>query len=625
MDDSSLSAFLVRELKTDIIANHQTERPRGVQNLILNRYRPLEEAGSGGFATVLAAWDTRIQRRVAIKCLHLDGYAGAPGTLREVPGLDEARTAAMLSDPHIVGVYDFDVCDQQAYLIMEYVDGVTLTELMRQEGPLSLDVATCVFEAVAAALGTAHDNQVLHLDIKPDNVLINRQGQVKVADFGLSQLSHAAGFGRAAGGTIGYMPLEQMRLQACDARTDEWALAALTYQMLMGENPFVASDLVSAEQAIEQAEVMIPSSVRIDVDEEVDEAIFGALAPDADERFDTVALFADALLPHMGDARRGARELAVIVGEACDDGDDCQDGAPSRLFHAGGVPDGLSLFDRMGKKAKSLVMRLWAVVACGFAAWVASANIPACMTVAGRMEPAFWGVVGVVCAAALAWPGAGAALAFAALVFAFASSGAPLLAALLGVASVAWLVFGGARFHACANAGATSVIAGAFGFAPLSALLSGFFLDVRRAIATSVFAAIVAFCFACMGSGDLVGWNALAFGIMPDGARMNETALALLSSPGTWALALSWPVSALVGSLLCKRGSRILSACGMVAATAVLVCGVVAAARLAGADFPDVAQLAPVLVSGLAMTCFCAAGVPERPSSNSLRDEPLEG
>ena len=595
-----------------------------MQNLILNRYRPLEEAGSGGFATVLAAWDTRIQRRVAIKCLRLDGYAGAPGALRELPGLDEARTAAMLSDPHIVGVYDFDVCGQQACLIMEYVDGITLTELMRQEGPLSLDVATCVFEAVAAALETAHDNQVLHLDIKPDNVLINRQGQVKVADFGLSQLSHAAGFGRAAGGTIGYMPLEQMRLQACDARTDEWALAALTYQMLMGENPFVAADLKSAEQAIEQAEVMIPSSVRLDLDEEVDEAIFGALAPESDERFDTVALFADALLPHMGDARRGARELAVIVGEACDDGGDCQDGASSRLFYARDFPEGLSLFDRMGKKAKSLAMRLWAVVACGFAAWVAATNIPACMTVAGRMEPAFWGVVGVVCAAALVWPGAGAALAFASLALAFAFSGAPLLAALLGVACVAWLVFGGARFHSCANAGATSVIAGAFGFAPLSALLAGFFLDVRQAIATSVFAVVVAFCFACMGSSDLTGWNALAFGVMPSGSLMNEAAIATLLSPGMWAVGLSWLIAALVGSLLCKRGSRVFSACGMVAATAVLICGVVAAARLAGSDFPDIAQLAPVLVSGFAMTCLCAAGVPERRPPALPRDGSLE-
>ena len=412
-----------------------------MQNLILNRYRPLEEAGAGGFATVLAAWDTRIQRRVAIKCLRLDGYASPADARspREIPGLDEARTAAMLSDSHIVGVYDFDASGAQAYLIMEYMDGITLTELMREEGALSLVVASCVFEAVAGALETAHENQVLHLDIKPDNVLINRQGQVKVADFGLSQLSHAAGYGRAAGGTIGYMPLEQMRLEACDARTDEWALAALTYEMLVGENPFRAPGLDAAERAIEQAEVFVPSMVRGDLNEEVDEALFGALAIDRDDRFDSVELFADAMLPHMGDARRGARELAVLVGEACDDGAVFDEGcgaASAFLPGRGGSYAGLSVIDRIAPRTKSLVARLWAAVVCGFAAFEAAANIPACMTIAGRMEPAFWGVVGVAVAAALAWPGAGAAFAVGALVVALALSGSPFLALALALAGV---------------------------------------------------------------------------------------------------------------------------------------------------------------------------------------------
>ena len=588
-----------------------------MQNLILNRYRPLEEAGAGGFATVLAAWDTRIQRRVAIKCLRLDGYA-SPADARspcEIPGLDEARTAAMLSDSHIVGVYDFDASGAQAYLIMEYMDGITLTELMREEGALPLDVATCVFEAVAGALETAHENQVLHLDIKPDNVLINRQGQVKVADFGLSQLSHAAGYGRAAGGTIGYMPLEQMRLEACDARTDEWALAALTYEMLVGENPFRAPGLDAAERAIEQAEVFVPSMVRGDLNEEVDEALFGALAIDRDDRFDSVELFADAMLPHMGDARRGARELAVLVGEACDDGADCDEGrgaASVFLPGRGGSHAGLSMIDRMAPRTKALVARLLAAVVCGFAAFEAAANIPACMTIAGRMEPAFWGVVGVAVAAALAWPGAGAAFAVGALVVALALSGSPFLALALALAGVAWLVLGGARHRACANVGITAVLAGAFGFAPVVPLLAGYFLNVKHAVAATVFAVVSAFCLACAGSLDLTGWNVFAFGAMPGASAMEDAALSLVASPSVWAMAASWLVGAVVGSLLCARGNRGLAACGMLAATAILVLGVIAATRLGGADFPDVAQLAPALVAGIAMTCATAAGVPSR-------------
>ena len=588
-----------------------------MQNLILNRYRPLEEAGAGGFATVLAAWDTRIQRRVAIKCLRLDGYASPADARspREIPGLDEARTAAMLSDSHIVGVYDFDASGAQAYLIMEYMDGITLTELMREEGALSLDVATCVFEAVAGALETAHENQVLHLDIKPDNVLINRQGQVKVADFGLSQLSHAAGYGRAAGGTIGYMPLEQMRLEACDARTDEWALAALTYEMLVGENPFRAPGLDAAERAIEQAEVFVPSMVRGDLNEEVDEALFGALAIDRDDRFDSVELFADAMLPHMGDARRGARELAVLVGEACDDGADCDEGcgaASAFLPGRGGSHAGLNMIDRMAPRTKALVARLWAAFVCGFAAFEAAANIPACMTIAGRMEPAFWGVVGVAVAAALAWPGAGAAFAVGALVVALALSGSPFLALALALAGVAWLVLGGARHHACANVGTTAVLAGAFGFAPVVPLLAGYFLNVKHAFAATAFAVVSAFCLACAGSLDLTGWNVFAFGAMPGASAMEDAALSLVASLNVWAMAVSWLVAAVVGSLLCARGNRGLAACGMLAATTILVLGVIAATRLGGADFPDVAQLAPALVAGIAMTCATTAGVPSR-------------
>ncbi|WP_449137585.1 serine/threonine-protein kinase [Slackia sp.] len=588
-----------------------------MQNLILNRYRPLEEAGAGGFATVLAAWDTRIQRRVAIKCLRLDGYASPADARspREIPGLDEARTAAMLSDSHIVGVYDFDASGAQAYLIMEYMDGITLTELMREEGALSLDVATCVFEAVAGALETAHENQVLHLDIKPDNVLINRQGQVKVADFGLSQLSHAAGYGRAAGGTIGYMPLEQMRLEACDARTDEWALAALTYEMLVGENPFRAPGLDAAERAIEQAEVFVPSMVRDDLNEEIDEALFGALAIDRNDRFDSVELFADAMLPHMGDARRGARELAVLVGEACDDGAEFDEGggaASAFLPGRGGAYAGLSMFDRMAPRTKALAARLWAAVVCGFAAFEAAANIPACMTIAGRMEPAFWGVVGVAVAAALAWPGAGAAFAMSALVVALALAGSPFLALALALAGVAWLALGGARWHACANVGATAVLAGAFGFAPAVPLLAGYFLNIKHALAATAFAAVSAFCLACAGSLDLTGWNVFAFGAMPGASAMENAALSLVASPSMWAMAVSWLVAAVAGSLLCARDNRGLAACGMLAATAVLVLGVIAAARLGGADFPDVAQLAPALVAGIAMACATAAGVPSR-------------
>jgi len=161
----------------------------------------------------------------------------------------------------------------------------------------------------------AHENQVLHLDIKPDNVLINRQGQVKVTDFGLATLSDAMGFGHANGGTIGYMPLEQMRQESLDARCDEWALASLTYEMISGKNPFTAPDLKRAEKVIEDAELVLPSICREDLDPEVDDVLFYALDPEREGRYENVKDFAEEMSRFLGNPARGHKELAVLIAK----------------------------------------------------------------------------------------------------------------------------------------------------------------------------------------------------------------------------------------------------------------------------------------------------------------------
>ena len=238
-------------------------------------------------------------------------------SLAHLPGLDEARTAAMLDDPRIVTVYDFEIRDRTAYLIMEYVEGITLSRLLAEYGDdLSLDMVTSVFDAVAGALVAAHSAGVLHLDIKPDNIIITPSGQAKVTDFGLATLADASGAGTTGGGTIGYMPLEQMRREHLDARTDEWSLAALTYEMLTGDNPFRAPNLAEAERAIEEAELVVPSLCWSDIDEQIDDVVFYALDPDREERYASVADFAEEMDKFLGDARQGTDELAWAVSDA---------------------------------------------------------------------------------------------------------------------------------------------------------------------------------------------------------------------------------------------------------------------------------------------------------------------
>ena len=238
-------------------------------------------------------------------------------SLAHLPGLDEARTAAMLSDPRIVTVYDFEVRGRMAYLIMEYVEGLTLTRLLADYPEfLTLDMVAAVFDSVAGALTAAHDAGVLHLDIKPDNILINTQGQVKVTDFGLATLADASGAGTTGGGTIGYMPLEQMRREHLDARTDEWSLASVAYEMLTGDNPFRAHNLEEAEAAIENAELVLPSLCWEKLDNQIDDVVFYALDPDPEERYASVADFQEEMDKFLGNPKKGIEQLELVVDDA---------------------------------------------------------------------------------------------------------------------------------------------------------------------------------------------------------------------------------------------------------------------------------------------------------------------
>ena len=491
------------------------------RQLILNRYRPIGEAKAGGFGTVRVAWDTRIQRKVAIKCIELDevdaARAALPGanavaqrapqheplpweddpvfndadeaegdatsvfdlvgdgplvhSLAHVPGLDEARTAAMLSDASIVAVYDFEVQESTAYLIMEYVEGVTLTELLhRHADRLTLDVVAAVFASVSHALEVAHANQVLHLDIKPDNVLINHQGQVKVTDFGLATLADASGYGAAGGGTIGYMPLEQMRQENLDVRCDEWALASLTYEMLAGENPFLAPDLERAEAVIEDAELVLPSLCWDELDPAVDDVIFFALDPDREERYATVADFAEELEPFLGDPKRGVRELSVIVGHADDEEEEETETAPPVPY----VP----LRERITPLQRTVAAHAAGALGSGAVAFVAFANLP---QTSGFANPLFWGLFALVTLAGALKPHLGALLAYFALSAAPIAGNAPAAGCVLLAATAAWWYFTGRLGDADANATLVPPLAGAFGCNQLTPLVAGFCLPPSNA------------------------------------------------------------------------------------------------------------------------------------------------
>ena len=678
--------------------------------LILNRYKPLAKAGAGGFGTVQVAWDTRIQRKVAIKCIPLSeaellraalpgadaidvspdersesviassvhaagsagssssivdpadvppwedlpeeaGFAGSgdagdsgasddqkelasvsvsqagcdsagtsssdaslgqllPGqsasltnavdpasrllvrTLSRIPGLDEARTAAILSDPSIVTVHDFEIQDSTAYLIMEYVEGMTLTELLRDhDDRLTLDVVAAVFDAVAHALEVAHENGVLHLDIKPDNILINASGQVKVTDFGLATLADAQGFGVAGGGTIGYMPLEQMRQENLDARCDEWALASVTYEMLAGENPFLAPNLFQAQEAIEDGELVLPSLCWDNLDPAADDPIFYALDPEREERYETVADFAEELSPFLGDPAKGRAELADIVAGPEEEEE------PEPQPREPGIP----LRDRITPE-----LLFFGSHACGAAgsALLAFAALQNISQTEGFANPLFWGLLLLITLAGALRPHLGALLGFVSLSAMLVMCGVPAAGCVLLAGTGVWWWYLGRAGDATANAALATPLAGAIGLGPLGPLAAGFALRPVAAMATAAFQVLCGFMLAGLGSASFMGWDVLATWHFSTAAFASDAVMdrmaAMLTEPGTWIMAASWVLAAGACALLRWHPTRLFASFGVLAGAAVLVAGFVLAAVCgspSASAFTDPADVASLVVS----------------------------
>ena len=567
------------------------------EDLLLDRYVVLDEAGSGAFGSVVLAWDTRIQRRVAIKCMPLEDNESLPSQgasilvderpfdTSRVAGLDEARTAAMLSDASIVSVYDFEVSNNMAYLILEYVDGMALADLLAQyPDEINADIVAYVFKTVAHALTVAHKHHVLHLDIKPENVLIDRQGQVKVTDFGLARLATESGYGIATGGTIGYMPPEQMTGQELDERCDQWALASLTYEMISGGNPFVVDKLRDAEDAIYDAELVIPSLCMDGLDADIDDILFCALDPDPQERYDSVKDFAEQLQPCLGSTRKGKNALKRLVGtpEIEDDLDGTTEGFEYDEDHDGFIDDTREPFYSepwyMSPRMRSFGLRTWAVAAVII---LIVLGVNALIGVGAWLnQPIVWGVLLACVVVTAVLPHAGALIAGEGFGVVMCACGAPLPGIVLMAATVPWWFYC-ARFSVeGTDVGLASVIFGAVGLGPLTPFVAGFLLPVRDAIISTLYAALVAVLFAGLGSGSLLNWNMLAYIGTSVGSGFIDTLLQVITQPSTWITILAWVLASVVVSLLCGTGKKVWGVLGMLAAGALLIAGLIAGSLL---------------------------------------------
>jgi serine/threonine-protein kinase len=267
-----------------------------LRDALAERYRVERELGAGGMATVYLAHDLRHERDVAIKVLHPD-LGAALGAERF---LAEIRTTARLQHPHILALLDSGAAAGLLYYVMPYVTGETLRARLERERQLPLGDALRVAREVADALGSAHALGIVHRDIKPENILL-QGGHALVADFGIALAVQHAGGARMTQtglslGTPQYMSPEQaMGERTIDARSDIYALGAVTYEMLVGEPPFTGPTIQAIVAKVMSAEPERPTLVRKSVPSHVEDAVLTALAKLPADRFASAAEFAAAL------------------------------------------------------------------------------------------------------------------------------------------------------------------------------------------------------------------------------------------------------------------------------------------------------------------------------------------
>lgn len=253
-----------------------------IGRLIDGRYQVRSRIAKGGMATVYLATDLRLERRVALKVMH--GHL-ADDSQYKARFIQEARSAARLAHPNVVNVYDQGQDGETAYLVMEYLPGITLRDLLQEHKFLTTDQTMDIMEAILSGLAAAHNNGIVHRDLKPENVLLADDGRIKIGDFGLARAASAnTATGNALLGTIAYLSPELVTRGIADTRSDIYAVGIMLYEMLAGEQPFKGEQAFQIAHQHANDTVPTPSTKNNRVPAELDELVLWATARDPDQR-----------------------------------------------------------------------------------------------------------------------------------------------------------------------------------------------------------------------------------------------------------------------------------------------------------------------------------------------------
>ncbi|WP_102271505.1 Stk1 family PASTA domain-containing Ser/Thr kinase [Cytobacillus massiliigabonensis] len=254
---------------------------------ISGRYKILEIIGGGGMANVYLAHDMILDRDVAVKMLRLD-FANDEEFIRRFHR--EAQSATSLAHPNIVSIYDVGEEDSIYYIVMEYVDGQTLKQYIQQNSPIQVEKVLDIMKQLTSAISHAHQNHIIHRDIKPHNILIDRLGNVKITDFGIAMALSATSITQTNSvlGSVHYLSPEQARGGMANRKSDIYSLGIVMFELLTGRLPFSGESAVSI--ALKHLQSETPSLRRWNpsIPQSVENIVFKATAKDPFHRYDSV-------------------------------------------------------------------------------------------------------------------------------------------------------------------------------------------------------------------------------------------------------------------------------------------------------------------------------------------------
>ena len=264
-----------------------------IGRLLDNRYEILEAIGTGGMAVVYKARCHRLNRMVAIKILKDELSVDAEFRRRFHA---ESQAVAMLGHPNIMNVYDVSHSENVDYIVMELIEGLTLKQYMQQKGALNWREALHLSTQIAKALEHAHSRGIIHRDIKPHNIMILKDGTVKVTDFGIARVSTAQNtLTREALGSVHYISPEQAKGGKVDYRSDLYSLGVVMYEMLTGQPPYDGETPVAVAIKHINAQAQLPRTINPQIPIGLEQITMHAMAADLDVRYENAALMLDDL------------------------------------------------------------------------------------------------------------------------------------------------------------------------------------------------------------------------------------------------------------------------------------------------------------------------------------------